>query len=211
MVVTLISKPEIDPDYLAGMAAATCTGSKNAKTALKHSMASGHDSVAEHAVFTFRIEGVSRSLLAQLTRHRIASFSVQSQRYVDQSQSHVIVPASILSSKYGEAFMDEVNRIRELYNLMVADGIAKEDARYILPEGTETSLVMTMNARELRHFFRLRCCNRAQWEIRYLADAMLAQCRKAAPMLFEKCGPSCVTEGKCHEVRTCAHPRSDLK
>ena len=166
----------------------------------------GHLSPLEHASFTFGIEGVSRALLAQITRHRIASFSVQSQRYVGQTKSSgeldYVVPPSVarLGAEARELYALEMQTIQEWYEkwveLLGAD--KKEDARFVLPNAAQTRMVVTMNARELMHFFSLRCCNRAQWEIRALAWAMLGHCVRIAPELFSGCGPDCVSS-KCSE------------
>lgn len=171
----------------------------------------GHLSPLEHAVFTFGVEGVSRSLLAQVTRHRIASFSVRSQRYVGETgKAHpdgvfaYVVPPSIqaLGPSYVAEFAAQMEKMQEWYDYWVealGGGRATyEDARYVLPNAAATSLVMTMNARELRHFFRLRLCLRAQWEIRAMADKMLELARIAAPRLFAGAGPACVG-GACPE------------
>ena len=148
----------------------------------------GHLSTLEHVTFTFAIEGVSRVLTHQLVRHRIASYSQQSQRYVKEHDFETIVPASIASKPEAKAKFDK---------LMI--DIPAEDARYILPNATETKIVCTFNARSLLNFFSLRCCTRAQWEIRALANEMLRQCRAVAPVIFENAGPTCVSEGVCHE------------
>ena len=188
-------------------AAAVCTASDNGYRSLQHSLASGHESVLEHAVFTFRIEGISRVTLAQLTRHRLASFSVQSQRYVKMNDWKAVIPDTITKSKFLQEADEQIRHSMDLYRRMVEAGIPAEDARYVTPQAITTNLVMTMNARELRHFFSLRCCNRAQWEIRHLADEMLRLCRKEAPILFEAAGPGCVT-GNCPESRPCGQPRN---
>ena len=188
-------------------AAAICTDSNNGYRSLQHSLASGHESVLEHAVFTFRIEGISRVTLAQLTRHRLASFSVQSQRYVKMNDWKAVIPDTITKSKFLQEADEQIRHSMDLYRRMVEAGIPAEDARYVTPQAITTNLVMTMNARELRHFFSLRCCNRAQWEIRHLADEMLRLCRKEAPILFETAGPGCVT-GNCPESRPCGQPRN---
>lgn len=183
----------------------------------------GHESPIEHASFTFAAEGVSRSLLAQLTRHRIASFSVQSQRYVRGREPSFITPPEIAADKAAaEIYEASMRRAWEDYGRLAellferhlrelteagedersarkkAEKAAIEDARFVLPNACETKLVMTMNARSLHNFFRLRCCMRAQWEIRELAWQMLEQCRAAAPGLFAKAGPSCAY-GACSE------------
>ena len=188
-------------------AAAICTASENGYRSLQHSMASGHESVLEHAVFTFRVEGISRVTLAQLTRHRLASFSVQSQRYVKLEDPELVVPESIRTSAFAAEAESSMRYMLNLYHRMVEAGIPAEDARYITPQAVPTSLIVTMNARELRHFFSLRCCNRAQWEIRKLANEMLKLCKKEAPILFENAGPGCI-RGKCPEKRPCGNPRS---
>ncbi len=187
-------------------AAAVCTHSYDGKRALKHALASGHESVLEHVVFTFRIEGISRAALAQITRHRLASFSVESQRYVKLEAPDMILPESIRSSRFASEAESTMRYCMNLYQRLLGEGIPAEDARFVTPQAVPTSLIVTMNARELRHFFSLRCCNRAQWEIRSLADEMLKLCRTEAPELFEDAGPGCVS-GRCPEKRPCGHPR----
>ena len=175
---------------------------------LRRVVASGHLSVLEHASFTFGVSGVSRALLAQITRHRIASFSVQSQRYVSLEKGFgYIIPPRV--RELGE---DAVNEFKSQMAQMQAwyqgwqDKLgenANEDARFVLPNACETHITLTMNARELLHFFSLRCCNRAQWEIRALATEMLRQCKQIAPVIFEAAGPGCV-RGACPEgAKTC--------
>jgi len=188
-------------------AAAVCTASENGYRSLQHSLASGHESVLEHTVFTFRVEGISRVTLAQLTRHRLASFSVQSQRYVKMENPELVTPDSIRNSAFIAEAESTMRYVMNLYQRMVEAGIPAEDARYVTPQATTTNLIMTMNARELRHFFSLRCCKRAQWEIRKLADEMLKICKREAPILFDSAGPGCVT-AYCSESRPCGHPRS---
>ena len=196
-----------DPEALAGQAAATCTKSSNWASALRYAIQSGHESVAEHVSFTFLVSGVSRSMLAQLTRHRIATFSVQSQRYVDLGSMETVMPKSIQENpvcrKLWESIMDEIS---EAYRAFVDAGIPLEDARYITPQAVQTEIMFTMNARELLHFFSLRCCNRAQWEIRQMADQMLKLCKEYCPTIFQNAGPGCV-RGSCPEKRPCGHPR----
>lgn len=193
---------------LAGRAAAMCTQSANWEKSLKHSLESGHESVIEHVTFTFLIEGVSRALLAQLTRHRIGvSFSVLSQRYVDMGEMPMVIPKSIREDKeLLNEFGIAMDAVKTFYRKAVERGIPKEDARYCTPQACKTSMIMTMNARELKHFFELRCCNRAQWEIRELADQMLLLCKEKCPMIFRNAGPGCVS-GYCREKKPCAHPR----
>lgn len=167
----------------------------------------GHHSVLEHASFTFGIEGVSRVLTHQLVRHRIASYSQQSQRYVEFTEDlPVIVPDSIAENPEAkEKFRAHCRESFALYRELCEAGVRAEDARYLLPGATETKIIVTMNGRELRHFFRLRCCERAQWEIRRLAERMLALVKEVAPLLFEGVGPSCIS-GPCPEGKlTCGH------
>ncbi len=172
----------------------------------------GHLSPLEHASFTFGIGGVSRALLAQITRHRIASFSVQSQRYVNQTKEglNYIIPPSIEAlgeeavAEY-DAQMQQMQAWYEGWCEKIGND-KREDARFVLPNASETRMIVTMNTRELLHFFELRCCERAQWEIRLLAWGMLGQVLRVAPLLFGRAGASCVA-GNCSEgAMTCARP-----
>jgi len=168
---------------------------------LRRVIKSGHESVLEHASFTFAIDGISRACSHQLVRHRIASFSQQSQRYVaGKDPIPVVMPRSIVDAGWDRSVLLHHSESAVLYNVLLGVGVPAEDARFVLPNAATTKLVMTMNARELRHFFRLRLCKRAQWEIRELAELMLAHCRKAAPVLFEDAGPDCEN---CKEGRKC--------
>lgn len=177
------------------------------KDLLDRIISSGHHSVLEHASFTFGVEGVSRALLAQLTRHRIASFSVQSQRYVKfKSGVEFVVPETIKKNKeLHSKYTDFLKTTERLYKEYLDAGIPAEDARYILPNASATKIIITMNARELRHFFALRCCNRAQWEIREMSCRMLNLARKEAPILFSDAGPDCIRHG-CQESFPCGSP-----
>ena len=160
----------------------------------------GHFSTLEHVTFTFAIEGVSRVLTHHLVRHRIASYYQQSQRYVKAHDFETIVPPSIAKNPEAKAKFDALmTQIQDLYNEFTAAGVLAEDARYILPNAAETKIVCTFNARSLLNFFSLRCCTRAQWEIRALANEMLRQVKEVAPVIFENAGPTCVSEGVCHE------------
>ena len=170
----------------------------------------GHLSTFEHASFTFSLTGVSRALLAQITRHRIASFSVRSQRYVSEGGFNYVIPPSV--EALGAAAVDKFERqmatMLQWYTewqtaLGGATESANEDARFVLPNACETNMLVTMNARELLHFFELRCCNRAQWEIRGVAWQMRAAVIKVAPNIFAGAGPKCLT-GACSEgPKTC--------
>ncbi len=181
-------------------------------------MGMGHLSTVEHTSFTFGVEGVSRALLAQITRHRIASFSVQSQRYVPAGVdfSYIIPPKIIaLGSEEVEEYKRQMAEIGGYYKYWQeklggkGEGV-NEDARFVLPNACETKMLVTMNARELLHFFRLRCCNRAQWEIREIAWMMLAEVMDKAPALFMYSGPACVS-GKCPEGEKCCGCMADMK
>ena len=207
MKVILLSNT-LDGANLCGQAAAVCTASGNPGKSLRAALASGHESGLEHVSFTFRMEGLSRAALAQLTRHRLASFDVESQRYVKLEDVRMVMPDSIARSEFLRDAEACLTGSMDLYKRMVADGIPPEDARYVTPQAVVTNLLLTMNARELRHFFRLRCCNRAQWEIRGVADAMLAICKKVMPELFYGAGPSCVSGG-CMEACPCGHRRNE--
>ena len=169
----------------------------------------GHHSVIEHATFTFSVEGVSRSLTHQLVRHRIASYSQQSQRYVSMDKPTYVIPKTVEADpELKKVYEDTMKDIWESYNKLV-EKIPPEDARYVLPNGCTTNITITMNARELFHFFTLRCCNRAQWEIRDLADEMLRQCKVVSPIIFANAGPPCV-RGPCPEGKlTCGKPRKN--
>ena len=201
-----------DPDKTVAMSARLCYSaigaaqleekmSDEAASKLVHKLVSmGHYSPLEHVSFTFAIEGVSRVLTHQLVRHRIASYSQQSQRYVAEHNFENIMPPSIAAKPEAKAkFENLMVEIQALYNEFTAMGIANEDARYVLPNAAETKIVCTFNARSLMNFFQLRCCNRAQWEIRALANKMLEECKKVAPILFEKAGPTCVSQRTCKE------------
>jgi thymidylate synthase (FAD) len=169
---------------------------------IKQVIGSGHTSTIEHASFTFAIEGVSRALTHQLVRHRIASFSHQSQRYVDLSKDKLvfITPPTIKGDKKIEKeYKKTMKLIEAQYGKMIELGIKPEDARYILPNACETKIVVTMNARSLHNFFRERCCSRAQWEIRQMANIMLKEVKKVAPIIFQNAGPTCETEKVCWE------------
>ncbi len=165
----------------------------------------GHYSVFEHVSFTFGVEGVSRTLTHQLVRHRVASYSQKSQRYVKVGgELEVITPESVRENSDAlTTYNETLETIEKAYAKLIDLGIKAEDARYLLPNATETKIIITMNARELIHFFAIRSCNRAQWEIRELSDLMLKECYRLAPAIFKKAGPSCCF-GKCAEgVFTC--------
>ena len=175
---------------------------------LATTLGSGHTSVMEHASFTFAIDGVSRALTHQLVRHRLASYSQQSQRYVKFTGGvPTVKPGSITENPKAEEIFDKaIAAAEDAYLQLVDMGIPAEDARYLLPNATETKIVVTMNARELMHFFNERCCKRAQWEIRALALAMLELVKPVAPIIFAQAGAPCV-KGGCPEGKmTCGTP-----
>ncbi|NYZ78475.1 FAD-dependent thymidylate synthase [Candidatus Micrarchaeota archaeon] len=184
---------------------------------LKHVIKAGHLSVVEHASFTFAIEGVSRALTHQLVRHRIASYSQQSQRHVSGENFNYIIPPSVkANAELKEKFERKMADAAESYKELADAGVAKEDARFVLPNACETKIVMTMNARSLLNFFELRCCTAAQWEIRALACEMLRMCKETAPVIFENAGPTCVYRSYCGEgKRSCGRwkniPKAFLK
>lgn len=245
MVVTIIAHTP-DPERVVATAAKLCYSNKHIDE-LNESLDDkaidkfinrlsdlGHESPLEHISFTFGVEGVSRALLAQITRHRIASFSVQSQRYVSMNDFGYVIPPEIdknpeAKSVFLNAMSDAMIAYNKLHSILanvhgrelIASGMdddkawsaaekrANEDARFVLPSACETRMVFTMNARELLHFFSLRCCNRAQWEIRALADEMLRQVKEICPAIFKNVGPECV-RGKCSEgTMSCGHSRKN--
>jgi len=181
---------------------------------VKKIMKLGHYSVLEHATFTFAIEGISRVTSHQLVRHRLASFSQQSQRYVkiDKEGFPYIVPKSIeKNKKLAKIYIDAIKKLDGIYQQLLDYNIEAEDARYILPQAVTTKIIITANARELLHIFKLRCCNRAQWEIRELAMNMLKEVKSIAPTIFENAGPPCVL-GSCPEGKlSCGKPWSKNK
>lgn len=168
---------------------------------IKQIIGSGHTSTIEHASFTFAVEGVSRALTHQLVRHRVASYSQQSQRYVEEkNELEYIIPPKVKKNKQaGKLYEQQVKEAHKVYGELISLGIDKEDARYLLPNAAETKIIITMNARELLHFFEKRLCTRAQWEIRILAQKMLAEVKQIAPIIFSKAGPTCETEKICWE------------
>ncbi len=195
----------------------------------------GHESPIEHANFTFAVEGVSRSLLAQLTRHRLASYSVKSQRYVSEKDFGFVIPPEIEADEEAKKiFLEAMEHDAKSYNRLAdilterhtktfmdagkdektakkdARKKAQEDARYVLPNACDTQLVMTMNARSLKNFFKQRCCERAQWEIRDLAQQMFALVYAVSPALFEHSGPACVS-GPCPEGKMCCGRTKEVR
>lgn len=195
----------------------------------------GHHSPLEHCTFTFAVEGISRACSHQLVRHRIASYSQQSQRYVKLDKFDYIIPTAIENNEFAkDIFLNAMEQDQKAYNGIVEElmneyiassgytlasipkseynrleKLAIEDARYVFPNACETKIVFTMNVRTLMNFFTHRCCDRAQWEIRDLANEMLIQVKEIAPTLFKKAGASCV-RGKCPEgSMSCGNPKKD--
>lgn len=195
------------PDYAADIYNSTGLDMGAAEKLVAYLKESGHTSVLEHATFTFAIEGVSRALTHQLVRHRLASYSQQSQRYVDLSVdgefTDYVTPPKIAKNFYLETrYKKLMQAIQKEYNFMVKEGIEPEDARYALPNAATTKIVLTMNCVALLHFFGLRCCTLAQWEIRILARKMLAMCKEVLPAVFEDAGARCNSLGYCPESKT---------
>ena len=207
-----------DPDLVVAVAASTCyshddpitlyekleADPERVERVITRCVKSGHLSVLEHASITFAISKVSRSFLAQITRHRIASFSVQSMRYVDMAElkgDDFICPPingsepDVMHNYFKDKYKESVDWYRFLEN----EGIPNEDARYVLPEGTPTNMVVTMNLREILHFCGLRCCYRAQYEIRKVASIIARYSKHIAPISLAKCGPKCEQLGYCNE------------
>ena len=239
MNVKLISHTE-NPEKVVAAAAKLCYSKSDISTLMDgltdekassflDKLASlGHSSPLEHANFTFGIEGVSRSFLAQISRHRICSLSVQSQRYVDMNNAECVTPQEIYN--YGDEavalFKKSTDDSFNNYNILkakltekyIAEGMkeslakkkAQEDARYVLPEACCTRMIVTMNARELNHFFNLRCCNRASREIREVAEEMLKLAYPVAPHLFKDAGPSCAC-GACPEGTMCCGKAKEMR
>lgn len=218
MLKVLLIAHTPEPEKACALAARTCYSADDCAALLEkvksgdqdaflqRVTSSGHLSVLEHASFTFSVEGVSRALLAQLTRHRIASFSVQSQRYVSLSDGFSYITPPAIKALGGDAAREYDAQMAQMHawycawqkKLGASGEGANEDARFVLPSACETHIVMTMNARELLHFFSLRCCQRAQWEIRAMATEMLRLVKPIAPSIFRLAGPSCVS-GACPE------------
>lgn len=187
---------------------------------IKKVVASGHESPLEHVAFTFAVEGVSRALSHQLVRHRIASYSQQSQRYVRETEFDYIVPPSVAEdAELSREFFRAMGTIQSSYNKLLerfkekgrVGEKANQDARFVLPQAAETKIVVTMNCRELIHFFHLRCCSRAQWEIKRLSDRMLAICKKELPEVFAEVGAKCDALGYCPEGEAFTCGRYPLK
>lgn len=183
-------------------------------------VSSGHESPLEHVKFTFAVEGVSRALTHQLVRHRIASYSQQSQRYVKENNFDYVIPPSVEKDEISKnEFIRIMTEIQKSYQLLIdrfkengrVGEKANEDARYVLPQAAETKVVITMNCRELLHFFKQRCCSRAQWEIRGLAYKMLELCKKELPSIFDKAGAKCETLKFCPEGEKFTCGRYPLK
>ncbi|MDD5669025.1 MAG: FAD-dependent thymidylate synthase [Candidatus Omnitrophica bacterium] len=176
---------------------------------IKKVVSSGHESPLEHVKFTFAVEGVSRALTHQLVRHRLASYSQQSQRYVRENDFDYIIPPSIEANKQTRDEFEKVMReIQKSYSKLLEimsaeEGVrgesANQDVRFVLPQAAETKIVVTMNCRELLHFFKHRCCARAQWEIRALANEMLSICKEKLPAVFTGAGAKCEDLGYCPE------------
>lgn len=169
-------------------------------------MSLGHESPLEHVTFTFGIEDISRACSHQLVRHRIASYSQKSQRYITEGDFSYVIPDSIIDTHMLKKYSSLMDKITETYQILIEEGVPKEDARMILPNACTTSIIVTMNVRSLLNFFKHRDCKRAQWEIRGLAQEMMRICKEVAPRLFAHAGASC-RSGKCSEgSMSCGEP-----
>lgn len=188
-----------DPDSFSGV-------SIEKKAALIHRIiSSGHHSVLEHVSFTFAIGGLSRACAQQLTRHRVASYSMQSMRYCDTGSNGIVTPKDFPSKSAKLLYESAAKKAAETYNELIKLGVSKEDARGILPINWKSNLVMTMNCRELMHFFSERLCVQAQDEIRTLAKKMYNICVERLPEVFESAGAKCVVLGYCNEGERSCH------
>ncbi len=209
-----------DPERAVAVAARLCYAPVGAAELMDHMsdeavrkvlytiMSSGHFSALEHASYTFAVDGVSRALTHQLVRHRLASYNQQSQRYVSYAEdpAFIVPPAVDADPDAREAFLEACGSAFLAYRAQIEAGIPAEDARYLLPNAMETKIVVTMNVRELLHFFELRACKRAQWEIRELALLMLEIAEPTAPYIFMDAGAPC-RRGPCKEGKmTCGEP-----
>ena len=180
--------------------ASAVAGNHDSRKLIHDVMESGHTSPLEHVSFTFAVSGVSRSLTHQLVRHRIASYSQQSQRYVKTDELDFVSPASVVRNEEARfKFAHAMAVIEAIYGQLLALGIPAEDARYVLPNAACTNIVVTMNCRALLNFFGERCCMRAQWEIRDMANRMLAICQERLPVVFDGQGAKCEALGLCPE------------
>lgn len=223
MKVTLLEHTP-NPERIVAMSARLCYSQvgaaqlaekmtdKQVEQLLNKLVSMGHMSPFEHASFTFAVEGVSRVLTHQLVRHRIASYAQQSQRYVKENAFEYILPPSIANNEQAKARFEQLmTDIQSAYNELNALGVHQEDARYVLPNATETKIVISMNTRALYNFFELRCCLRAQWEIRNMAQQMLVLLKEKSPLLFAKAGAPCIVRGICPEGEFCCGLIDKLK
>lgn len=201
-----------NPDLTVAMAARQCYSPESSIDIVKDIINSdqskfikklfemGHMSPFEHVSFTFGIDGISRACSHQLVRHRIASYSQKSQRYVSEGMFDYSIPPKVKkTAEADKCFQEAMAKCQEAYDKLVEYGVPKEDARYVLPNACSTSIVVTMNARSLFNFFAHRCCTRAQWEIREMATLMLQEVIKVAPDIFGNAGANCTMLGYCPE------------
>lgn len=222
MKVTLLSHTP-EPEKLVAAAARLCYSNKEVSEIMENFteekidkfinklMDLGHKSPLEHVSFTFGIEGISRACSHQLVRHRIASYSQKSQRYVDESGFSYVFPQSIIDAGMERIYESLMLQIEEIYKDLKAAGVPNEDARMVLPNACTTSIIVTMNVRTLLNFFKHRDCNRAQWEIRDVSREMMSICQEIAPRLFKYAGASC-RYGKCSEgSMSCGQPLTSPK
>lgn len=174
------------------------------RSLISRTIEAGHESILEHVSFTFAISGISRSCSHQLVRHRIASFSQQSQRYVKLNEAGMVIPKTFFrNEKLKKTYEKGLSDMQKIYDSLLSSGIPAEDARYVLLNATTTNLVMTMNYRELLHACGLRLCPHSQWEIRELFTRIKREIRKVEPFLADKLQPKCIPLGYCNEPETC--------
>lgn len=202
MTVAMAAKQCYSPDSASDIKENICDSDQG--KFIEKLLQMGHLSPFEHVSFTFGIDGISRACSHQLVRHRIASYSQKSQRYVSEDMFDYVIPTSIISRLYNEPKNREIYEkamrdCQRSYDYLVEHGIPKEDARYVLPNACCTSIVVTMNARSLFNFFTHRCCVRAQWEIRQIANTMLKQVKEVAPHIFNNAGANCEMLSYCPE------------
>ena len=171
---------------------------------IKKVLSSGHHSTIEHCQFVFAISGVSRACTHQLVRHRHMSFSQKSQRYVtEKEQFEYIKPKTVEKSSLSKEYDEMMKTISDFYAKMIADGIPAEDARFILPNAATSSLVVSLNLRELIHLSNLRLCTNAQLEIRTLVKKMCDAVIEKEDWLKDYLVPKCMMKGYCDEIRGC--------
>jgi thymidylate synthase (FAD) len=188
IAITRYLRGEGSPEELLEHAGRVCyrsAGVGDPARFLQARICEGHESIIEHAAATFEISGISRACSHQLVRHRLASYSQESQRYVDMSDPAWVLPPALAADEEARGMWETfAEQVGAAYRALRGLGLRKEDARFVLPNAAATRIVVTMNFRELRHFFRVRCDPAAQWEIRAVALRMLDLVHQQAPAVF---------------------------